>query len=230
MSGDSFNLDFVDLKLLPGYVGGDETETPTTDLNQTVNDSKIKIDAELYDESTKNNKFNSFPMRQKKLSASEGNTNPKLKPAPRSASSIQQPRSGAHSTDAQYITLTQEELALTVRMTRTRRQEADRLKHLIRNNCWPASHPIRKYLWTCLLESSSSSGNSTANKENHGSHRQEDSHASSEVEYNKHLNQIFGKCKQNLQLNKKSSYKTGEIYSKKIKVSYFVEVKKGPVF
>jgi hypothetical protein len=216
---DSFNAAFVDLNLISGYgrMAGDEETTSYTkpaDLNQTTDNNNPNINVELYDESTKNNKFNSFPMRLKKQSdggaaGSNSTPNPKLKPAPRSASSIQQPPGSRSATnantlhnDTQFISLTQNELELTVRMTRTRRQEADRLKHLIRNNCWPANHPIRKYLWTCLLESSSN-GNSASNKENNrgggggggGSNAHQNAHASSEIEYNKHLNQIFGKCK-----------------------------------
>ena len=218
-SNNSFNTAFVETERLnlhsssgSSFNGNVESSSQMNaeDLNSTTHKFGQLLDSDYYDENAKNNKFNSFPMRQKKPSASTA-SGTKLKPAPKSTSSIQNPRQD------QYINLTQEELGLTVKMARTRRQEADRLKHLIRNNCWPANHPIRKYLWKCLLElSSNPSGNNNnnsnildSNKENNNNfalnHSNNNSSSSNgnnridfnanETEYNKHLNQIFGKLR-----------------------------------
>jgi hypothetical protein len=192
----AYNSAFVNMTLLTG-VGHDPAATPE---NGADHNPKLMIDPELYNETTKNNKFNSFPMRQKKPPLAEEVAKgapasaSKLKPAPRSASSIQQPNT-VNPGDT-CISLSQDELSLTVKLARTRRQEAERLKHLIRNNCWPAAHPIRKYLWKCLLDlSSSSSSTSNSPVGNGNKENQDNSLGGSEAEYNKHLNQIFGKSK-----------------------------------
>ena len=166
-------------------------------LNQTTH--KLMLGTSVYDDSAKNNKFNSFPMRQKKsiTGVNWGAGGGKLKSAPLSTSSIQQHRTQIEQ--HQCINLSQGELSLTVRIARNRRQEADRLKHLIRNNCWPANHPIRKYLWKCLLAASVSSPISSGGSPP-ASHNKENNNTkfefnANELEYNKHLNQIFGKRK-----------------------------------
>jgi hypothetical protein len=192
----------------------------TSNLNQTISNGKttqhiinrMQIDAEeFYDEATKHNKSNSFPMRKKNSAShsnlpnqNNNNNNQKLKPAPKSTSSIQTLKQ--HNQNC--VNLNQEELSLMVKLAHTRRQESDRLKNLIRNNYWPANHPIRKFLWKSLLQLSSTSSSpvsslssSSSNKENlvintnnSNSNKNSEFSNSSEIEYNKHLNQIFGKC------------------------------------
>ena len=88
-------------------------------------------------------------------------------------------KKGANS----LLTVMPDELEQTIRAARTRAQDNERLKLLIRNNSWSPTHPVRKNLWRYLLQSNS-------DKEN----RSQSGECSLE-DYNKHLNQIFGKCK-----------------------------------
>lgn len=194
----SFNLAYVDLEQLNYNVNNnhhnqnlnntssqdaniclDETLPLHQNLNHTTNDQNF---LSHYDESsskTNQNKFNSFPMRVKKPQNGQSSQH-KLKQTPKSSSSLHY--------NGQLLALSQDELSLTVRLARARTQESDRFKHILRNNYWPSKHPIRKYLWTCLLQQTGL--NSNANKENNSN-----TSSSNESEYNKHLNQIFGKCK-----------------------------------
>lgn len=203
-SGSSFNLAYVELdrynsiqtvsnQNLTQYnssLNGTliSIQSNNQNLNQTTNEQNFLNNSNIYDESAKN-KFNSFPMRQKKPLSSQQQTegtHSKLKPTPKSASSLQY---------NQLMVLSLDELSSMVKLARTRSQEAERLKHLLRNNNWPVNHPIRKYLWKCLLQVSASSNlNSNANKENINCLNGSCPDNSTEFEYNKHLNQIFGKC------------------------------------
>lgn len=172
----SFNMNFVDLT-------GEEDSGGSVDMNTT--DHQLMQE---YDHATKNNKYNSFPMRQKKSA--------KLKPTPRSTSSIQPPSTApaapppSSASTQNCINLSLDELMLTVKLAKTRTQEATRLKNLIRNNCWPVEHPMRKYLWKCLiLELLAPS-----------SYKENNKHRSAGLiidpsEYNQNLNTVFGKSK-----------------------------------
>lgn len=190
LSNASMNTDYVEMDRF--NILNDDTFSEASDsrLNKTTNDN-ILLNSSMYDtaESAKNNKFNSFPMRQKKKpsKASLGHMGT-LKNNQNGLSSADQPP---------LIVFNEDELNLTVRLARTRAQESTRLKQLLRTNCWPARHPIRKYLWKCLLQLSSNNNQSSANKENNNkvTFNTGMSLSSYETEYNKHLNQIFGKCK-----------------------------------
>jgi hypothetical protein len=104
----------------------------------------------------------------------EGST---LKKSQNSASSIG---------NQKYATLTHDELDLMVNFSKNRRQESERLKSLLRSNMWPSKHPIRQYLWKNLLQISKNSSLNNDNKENEL--------VNTETQYNKYLQQIFGKC------------------------------------
>lgn len=161
-------------------------------------------------------KFNSFPMRQKK---------PKLKQAPKSASSLQQPDGGKvhmttksnnhqgshhhHHHNHLLVTYTEEELELNVRSARYRSQENERLKQVIRSNFWPIRHPMRRYLWKSVLQlGGKKSGGGSGAGSDLGSSGDEAAHhgvnkenhfrvelVANESDYNRHLDRIFGKCK-----------------------------------
>lgn len=151
------------------------------------------------------NKFNSFPMRQKKS---------KLKQAPKSTSALQHGNTNhrmllsisATSGQSQHplVTLSQEELELNVRAARYRSQENERLKQLIRANCWPIRHPIRRYLWKCVLQVSrtgnksgaASSGDEANTSLNNKENQIKIELLANEADYNRHLDRIFGKCTQ----------------------------------
>lgn len=153
---------------------------------------------DIYDDtSTKNSKFNSFPMRLKKQSVVSGTGGnaaaAKLRPEPKSSSSIEY-----KATTEDYIVLSEEELSQAVRNAYTRAPDNAKLKQILRNNYWSYKHPMRNYLWKCLLKQTSSSKNantdaslSTNDKEND---IKNDIYCN-ENEYNNHLNHIFGKCK-----------------------------------
>ena len=152
------------------------------------------------------NKFNSFPMRQKKS---------KLKQAPQSTSALQHGNTNSHrmllsisatSGQSQHplVTLSQEELELNVRAARYRSQENERLKQLIRANCWPIRHPIRRYLWKSVLQVSrtgnksgaASSGDEANTSLNNKENQIKIELLANEADYNRHLDRIFGKCNQ----------------------------------
>lgn len=61
----------------------------------------------------------------------------------------------------------------------------ERLKQVLRNSNWSPVHPIRKNLWTNLLQLNSENITNKENKNN----------ISTETEYSRYLNQIFGKSK-----------------------------------
>lgn len=190
VSSSVFNATYVEsdrLNLTNGTGSGEENNNSSS--NKRLNNSDIEpnllLNSNIYDDASKN-KFNSFPMRQKKQ-------NEKLKKAPKSAVSLTLNR------DDHYITLPEDELNLNVRLARTRAPENERLKQLLRNNCWPSKHPIRKYLWKCLLQiSNNSTSNKQSNNNSPNSADKENIRAEiicNENEYNKQLNHIFGKCK-----------------------------------
>lgn len=87
-------------------------------------------------------------------------------------------KKGANS----LLSVMPDELEQTIRAARTRAQDNERLKQLIRSNTWLPTHPIRKNLWRCLLQSNSDKENRSLSE-------------SSLDDYNKHLNQIFGKSR-----------------------------------
>lgn len=192
-TGTCLNENFLELEKLNEFeLNGVDYENGTN-LDETANGHSPLSKSNYADDNNLNNnnnssngshyassqnKFNSFPRRQKKS---------KLKQAPKSASSL--PHNGAKTDD--LINLSLDELSTNVKMAHFRAQEMDRLKHLIRNNNWPIKHPIRKYLWKCILQlnGQSASNNSHNNKENNKLEP-----ITNEVDYNKHLNQIFGKC------------------------------------
>jgi len=97
--------------------------------------------------------------------------------------------------DDHYIALPENELNLNVRLARTRAQENERLKQLLRNNCWPSKHPIRKYLWKCLLQISNNSSSNIVSPNSVDKENIKAAVICNESEYNKQLNHIFGKCK-----------------------------------
>jgi hypothetical protein len=177
--------------------------------NVLLNSSLIELDrlnlskdstatlAGVYDEaSTKNNKFNSFPMRLKKVGGTGGGENgvtAKLRSEPKSSSSIEY-----KAATEEYVILTEEELNQTVRHAFIRAQENAKLKQILRNNYWSFKHPIRNYLWKCLLKQASSSSQvNTTNSLNGGDKENnlKNEVYCNEADYNNHLNQIFGKCK-----------------------------------
>ena len=89
--------------------------------------------------------------------------------------------------------LAPDKLEQTIKTSRTRAADTERLKQLLRHNGWPSKHPIRKHLWKYLLQTSST----TAAKEN--SHPQQATIATTtytQSDYNLKLNEIFGKRKQ----------------------------------
>lgn len=164
-----------------------------------------------------NSKFNSFPMRQKKSKM--------MKQAPKSVSSLHadtlmknhaansnnnasaasQQGHHHHASRHLLVTYTEEELELNVRSARHRAQDGERLKQTIRTNCWPIRHPMRCYLWKCLLQVSGkksngsdlgSSGDEGGNQ--HASNKENQFKVelvANESDYNRHLDRIFGKCK-----------------------------------
>lgn len=87
-------------------------------------------------------------------------------------------KKGANS----LLSVMPDELEQTIRAARTRAQDNERLKQLIRSNTWLPTHPIRKNLWRCLLQSNGDKENRSLSE-------------SSLDDYNKHLNQIFGKSR-----------------------------------
>jgi hypothetical protein len=112
-----------------------------------------------------------------------------------------------------------EQLYQAIRTAKSKSQDNERLKQLVRNNHWPSSHPIRKYLWKCLLQLPTPSTSSTTtavtvssslpnsppqqrsnnDKENKLMNKSSSALAfSNEIEYNRQLNQIFGKSKPEL--------------------------------
>jgi hypothetical protein len=109
------------------------------------------------------------------ITNTDGNT---LKKSQNSASSI--------GSNQKYATLTYDELYLMVNFSKNRRQEGERLKNLLRSNMWPSKHPMRQYLWKTLLQISNNSSLNNDNKENES--------VNTEIQYNKYLHQIFGKC------------------------------------
>lgn len=162
--GSCFNLGFIDTEKLSNFFGGSNFVNCTSRLNETTNNV---VEETNYDKTVKNNKFNSFPMRKKNT------TNFK--------NILQSQKSFSNSANLNVVSISKEELNLTIRLATSRQQESNRLKNLLRCNFWPINHPIRKYLWKCLLfrPHSDFNDNSISNL--------------SEFEYNKHLNHIFGK-------------------------------------
>ena len=61
----------------------------------------------------------------------------------------------------------------------------ERLKNLIRTSNWSSTHPIRKNLWTNLLQLNNVNGGDSISLKRLNSN---------ESEYIQYLNQIFGKC------------------------------------
>lgn len=173
-SGCCFNLGLIDTEKLANFLGESNFDELANRLNQTTN---IAFEESNYDETVKNNKFNSFPMRKK------NSTNSKI--------TRQSHHSIAKSTDHNAVTISEDELNLNIHLSINRQQESNRLKNLLRNNFWPINHPIRKYLWKCLLLRS----NVNSNKENSASNSLLKDTNLSEFEYDKLLNQIFGKSK-----------------------------------
>lgn len=170
-------------------------------LNLSKDSTKSPLD--VYDDtSTKNNKFNSFPMRLRKQSlvssTGDGGSGvataaPKLKSEPKSSSSI-----GYKEATDECIVLTEEELSQTVRNACVRAQDNAKLKHILRNNYWSFKHPMRNYLWKCLLKQTSSSKKVNPDETINANDKENDIKNEiycNETEYNNHLNQIFGKCK-----------------------------------
>lgn len=203
MAAQSWNSSFNEVYLDTSRLNESELNNNGLMVKETLENGKEKLNksstqydeasvfmsTSVYDEKTGGggtpaNKYNSFPMRQKKS---------KLKKAPKSTSSLQS------RNQEQLINLTQEELGLTVKMSRFRSQENDRLKIMIRTNCWHIRHPIRKYLWKCLLQlnEQNENGGDLSDKENH----MKVELVTNEVDYNKHLNRIFGKCIQKFTFN-----------------------------
>lgn len=157
-------------------------------------------DQENLSQKNNNHKFNSLPMRLKK-----GN-NKLLKEAKSSSSSINDYKTTNTTDDVTLTaaTLTEEELdQLSKSAYNNKLQENIKLKQFLRSNYWSIRHPIRNYLWRCLLKQTSSTGggvlsphksngsNSVENKENNGKIQV----YCSESEYNQHLNHIFGKSR-----------------------------------
>ena len=146
--------------------------------------------ANAYDGSSKKVKFNSFPMRLKKTTntGTPNNNGVKLKSEPKSSSSIE------YKIEEQAV-LPEEELDNVVGLAFTRAPENAKLKQFLRNNYWSFKHPIRNYLWKCLLKQPKTSSNSKksispVDKENNVKNEV----YCNESDYNKHLNHIFGKC------------------------------------
>ncbi|RNA23566.1 TBC1 domain family member 24 isoform X1 [Brachionus plicatilis] len=174
-SGLCFNLGCIDTEKLANFLGEANLDDLTDRLNQTTSNA---VEEASYDKAVKNNKFNSFPMR-KKSSAS-------------SRTMRQSQKSFSNLRNLNSVDISQDELNLSVRLANNRQQESTRLKNLIRSNFWPINHPIRKYLWKCLLQRPQLN----TNKENSKSNSHLKNIDFSEFEYNKHLNQIFGKMRE----------------------------------
>ena len=163
-----------------------------TSLDSAKHDSSMPSqhlhNINVYDDpASKSKKFNSLPMRIKK------STNVKLKAEPKSSSAIN------YGKAEDYVVLSEEELAHIVKLACTRMQENAKLKQLLRNNYWPYNHPMRNYLWKCLLKQA---GSTSVHIKNSGSAQflaDKENSVKNEVycnesDYNKHLNHIFGKC------------------------------------
>lgn len=167
--GSCFNLGFIDTEKLSNFTGESNFEKSTNRLNETTNNA---FEDTSYDKTVKNNKFNSFPMRKKN--------------AANFKNMLQGQKSFSNSTNSNAVNVSKEELNLAMRLVNGRHQENNKMKNLLRSNFWPINHPIRKYLWKCILLRSSfdSNDNPESNLTDSGL---------SEFEYNKHLNQIFGK-------------------------------------
>jgi len=123
----------------------------------------------------------------------EGGVTAKLRSEPKSSSSIEY-----KATTEECVILTEEELNQTVRHAFIRAQENAKLKQILRNNYWSFKHPMRNYLWKCLLKQASSSNQvNTTNSLNGGDKENnlKNEVYCNEADYNNHLNQIFGKCK-----------------------------------
>jgi hypothetical protein len=76
-------------------------------------------------------------------------------------------------------------------------RDNERLKNLIRTSNWSSNHPIRKNLWTNLLQLNNNTGDSINNNNN----KNNKYFNSNESEYIQYLNQIFGKCNFFLKIN-----------------------------
>ena len=79
------------------------------------------------------------------------------------------------------------------KLANNNKKENDRLKQMLRNGNWSPIHPIRKNLWTSLLELNKDISSSNQNKENPNVNKKK--FISNESEYVHYLNQIFGTCK-----------------------------------
>ena len=75
-------------------------------------------------------------------------------------------------------------------------RDNERLKNLIRTSNWPSNHPIRKNLWTNLLQLNNNNNNNTGDSINNNNNNNKNNKYfnSNESEYIQYLNQIFGKC------------------------------------
>jgi hypothetical protein len=153
--------------------------------------SNLKSDANEQEIlSQKNNKFYSLPVRLKKGS------NKLLKEAKSSSSSIDGYKTNTDDVNT-VATLTEEELDQLSQSAYKKLQENIKLKQFLRSNYWSVRHPIRNYLWKCLLKQTGVSsphktnGNSIENKENNGKTQV----YCNESDYNQHLNHIFGKSR-----------------------------------
>ena len=92
-------------------------------------------------------------------------------------------------------------------LSKNNKQENERLKQMLRNGNWSPVHPIRKNLWTNLMElnkdltitkttaAAATKSTSAENKENKNPNLNKSHFVSNESEYIHYLNQIFGKCK-----------------------------------
>ena len=241
----SFNLNYVDL-LDNGddddangvFANGDaarvsslarlkssgDTTTKALDITSSqAGGAEMAVNTDIYND---RNKFNSFPMRQKKA-------NVKIKINSASVAYKDDVTTTMPPLSLSLTSyMTQGELSRVVHAAQLRSADRERLKQLMRNNNWTSRHPIRKYLWSTLLQlappgaassslaatnTSSSSTSShqhqhpasapstpTNNKENElagisgagsgsGAHR----FYANEIDYNKDLNHIFGKSREN---------------------------------
>jgi hypothetical protein len=74
-------------------------------------------------------------------------------------------------------------------------RDNERLKNLIRTSNWPSNHPIRKNLWTNLLQLNINTGGGGGDSINNNNNKNNNKYFNSnESEYIQYLNQIFGKC------------------------------------
>ena len=80
------------------------------------------------------------------------------------------------------------------KLANNNKKENDRLKQMLRNGNWSPVHPIRKNLWTSLLELNNKDLPSSNETSKDSPNVNKKKFISNESEYIHYLNQIFGTC------------------------------------